>query len=394
MRVNPWTALFVLFLGRMVLGFQFQSVVSVAPSLIDTFRVDYTAIGTLVGLFTLPGLILSIAAGVMGKRFGNKFAVSAGLLLMLSGSIIMAVSPNYLVLSIGRLQSGIGAIVLFVLLSKMVTDWFTGKQLGIAMSVIINGWPIGIGLGILTHHLIADAMTWSGVFWANALFAGMVFLAMQFFYQNPQTAEQSETPQTSRISRTEILQVSFAAIGLTLYNAAVVMVLSFAPAMFIDGGTRPLTAASLINIHILISIAGVSVGGILASKKSKYISVGAAAAFCAAVLFYLSSWQVNNALFAAMGFFIGIPAALLMTLPATVLASANRDVGYGILYTWVYGGLALLMVLAGFLRTTYQTPSAPIVLAGILLTLTPIFTWLFSLIAYTSSDKAQTVPAL
>jgi len=373
----------------MVLGFQFQSVVSIAPDLMDVFKVDYTAIGTLVGLFTFPGLVFSLLAGVMGKCFGNKRMVSAGLLLMLSGSICMALSSSFLVLSIGRLQCGIGAIVLFVLLTKMVADWFVGKQLGLAMSVIINGWPMGIGAGLLTHHLIADALTWRGVFWANAVFAGVVLLAMLVFYRNPQVVGQSTARGDSRISRSEVMRVSYAAIGLTLYNAAVVMVLSFVPGVFIANGTGTLTAGSLVNGHILISIAGVAAGGILASKKSRFMTVGAALFICAAVLFYLTLAQTHNTLFVAMGFLIGMPAALLMTLPATVLAPENRDVGFGILYTWVYGGLALLMVLAGYLRTVYQTPSAPVILAGVLLALTPLSTWLFVVITRPAPGKSN-----
>ena len=124
-------------------------------------------------------------------------------------------------------------------------------------------------------------------------------------------------------------------------------------------------------------------------------SVGAALFFCAAVLFYQALGQTHDVLFLAMGLFIGMPAALLMTLPATVLAPANRDVGFGILYTWVYGGLALLMVLAGYLRTVYQTPSAPVILAGVLLALTPLSTWLFVVISQPAPGNTQldAVPA-
>lgn len=381
MQTSPWLALFILFLARLALGFQFQSVVSIAPELMATFSVNHTAIGTLAGLFTLPGLVFSLLAGVMGKRFGNKLAVSGGLILMVSGSVCMALAPTFLVLSIGRLQCGIGAIVLFVLLSKMAADWFTGKQLGIAMSVIINGWPIGIGAGLLTHHLIAESLTFSAVFWANALVAGVVLLAMLVLYRNPRLESPASVAQLSRISRLEVWQVSLSAIGLTLYNAAVVMILSFVPGMFIANGTAPLAAGSLVNLHILVSIAGVTVGGILSSKNSRFLSAGISLLICAGVLASLVLTQTSNAffntLFIATGFVIGIPAALLMTLPTTVLAPANRDVGFGILYTWVYGGLALLMVLVGHVQTVYQIPSAPVIVAAILLVLTPASTWMF-----------------
>ena len=83
--MNRWLILGVLFVARFTLGFQFQSAGSVTPFIVEDFAVDYTGIGTLVGLFMIPGLFLAVPSGFMGRRFGDKAMVLVGLALMLAG---------------------------------------------------------------------------------------------------------------------------------------------------------------------------------------------------------------------------------------------------------------------------------------------------------------------
>ena len=51
-----WLMLAVLFMARTAMACQFQSVGSVGPFLIESLRVDYTMLGTLIGLYMLPGV--------------------------------------------------------------------------------------------------------------------------------------------------------------------------------------------------------------------------------------------------------------------------------------------------------------------------------------------------
>ena len=88
MRSNRWFILVVLFVARFCLGYQFQSAGSVAPILISEFGLDYRQIGTLVGLFMLPGLVLALPGGLLGKRFGDKPVVMMGMAAMILGGVI------------------------------------------------------------------------------------------------------------------------------------------------------------------------------------------------------------------------------------------------------------------------------------------------------------------
>src|SRR5262245_22146159 len=59
-----WIVLGVLFVSRFCLGFQFQSAGSVAPFLIDDFALNHAEVGTLIGLYMLPGLVVALPGGV------------------------------------------------------------------------------------------------------------------------------------------------------------------------------------------------------------------------------------------------------------------------------------------------------------------------------------------
>ena len=53
-----WLILALLFVTRISLGFQFQTMGSVSSELVEGLRLNYTEIGSLIGLFMLPGLVL------------------------------------------------------------------------------------------------------------------------------------------------------------------------------------------------------------------------------------------------------------------------------------------------------------------------------------------------
>jgi MFS family permease len=100
--------------------------------LVKEFGIEYAAIGTLIGLQSLPGLFLSLPSGILGNRFGDKRVVLWGLVLMTIGTILVGFSHSFTMAATGRIISGIGTILLNVLMTKMVADWFAGKEINIA----------------------------------------------------------------------------------------------------------------------------------------------------------------------------------------------------------------------------------------------------------------------
>jgi hypothetical protein len=59
-----WRILGVLFLARTAMGFQFQSVASTTPFLMAELHIDYGGIGSLIGLYMVPGIIVAFPSGL------------------------------------------------------------------------------------------------------------------------------------------------------------------------------------------------------------------------------------------------------------------------------------------------------------------------------------------
>src|SRR5262249_55069734 len=105
---SRWAMLVVVFLTRTSMGFMFQSVASVAPFLIAQFGLSYGQLGFLVGLFLLPGAVISLPGGLLGQRFGSRRVAVGGLVLMIAGALVTAWSTTFFEAGVGRTVSGAG----------------------------------------------------------------------------------------------------------------------------------------------------------------------------------------------------------------------------------------------------------------------------------------------
>ena len=121
------------FLTRLSMGIQFQSIASVAPLLISDLHIGYGQVGWLMGLFMLPGAA-SRTPAALGRRFGERRLVLLGLALMTVGGLATALSAGFALAAAGRVASGTGGVLLNVMLTKMVADWFSGRELATAMA--------------------------------------------------------------------------------------------------------------------------------------------------------------------------------------------------------------------------------------------------------------------
>lgn len=69
----------LLFPARVGLGFQFQTLVSVGDGLIVAFGLGHARIGMFIGLFMVPGLVLALPAGYLGRLIADRQMVMLGL---------------------------------------------------------------------------------------------------------------------------------------------------------------------------------------------------------------------------------------------------------------------------------------------------------------------------
>src|SRR6266436_2353819 len=198
------------------MAFQFQSVAAVAPLLEKTFGVGLADIGILIGLYFTPGVVLALPGGAIGRRFGDKPTTIAALLLMTTGSLVMALAEAWGWQMAGRLASGAGGVLLTVQLTKMGTDWFAGKEIATAMAIFVNSWPTGVAISLLVLPAIGTAYGVGTVYLAVAALIGCAILLLAALYQPPVSSVVA-TAATGRLDRNAVIAVIAAGSIWSLY---------------------------------------------------------------------------------------------------------------------------------------------------------------------------------
>ncbi len=264
-----WLALAVLTAARTSMGFQFQSLASAAPPLVADLGLGYAEVGSLIGLYFLPGVALALPGGLLGRRFGDTRVVALGLALMAGGGALAGLAEGYGTLAAGRLLSGLGAVLLNVLMAKMVADWFAGREVVLAMAVFVNSFPIGVGLALLTLGGLAEGLGWRAALHATDGAAAAALLLVAFAYRphpNDGGAGGAAATPGGRISRREATLACLAGAIWGVYNGCFSITFAFAPVLLIGTGLSAGAAGSLVAVATWLSVASVQAGGLAAQR--------------------------------------------------------------------------------------------------------------------------------
>src|SRR5215210_6100113 len=138
---DRWLALALIFVTRVSMGVQFQSIAAVGPLVVEDLRLSYAQLGTLVGLYLLPGVALALPGGLLGRRFGQRRTVVGSLAVMVLGGLLTASSETFLIAAAGRVLSGGAAVLMNMAIIKLTADWFAEREMATAMAVMLTAWP-------------------------------------------------------------------------------------------------------------------------------------------------------------------------------------------------------------------------------------------------------------
>src|ERR1700677_3599970 len=105
--LRPLAILAAILLARVGLGYQFQTVGSLGPTLIPLFRMDYTSFGKLIGAYMLVGTFVALPLGLAGGRFGDRVILTGGLTLMVAGAMVSALAGGPGGIAAGRIVCGL-----------------------------------------------------------------------------------------------------------------------------------------------------------------------------------------------------------------------------------------------------------------------------------------------
>jgi len=350
------------------MGYQFQAVGSVGPVLVEHLVIDFAMLGTLIGLYKLPGVFLAFPSGLLGQRFGLKLVASLGLCLMAVGGGFTAYADTFAMATVGRVIAGSGAVLFNVLSAAIVANWFEKKELTLAMAIHVNSWPFGIALGLATQAVLMEATSLQAMMVVTTVFCAAGWLLLVMLYQEPKgqrkTVVQPEERRGTLDARAFAL-VTLAAMVWLLFNAGLILVVGFSPAYLVAQGLSVSESGLLSSIGTWIGIGAIPLGGYVVQRwghADLMMVVFLLGGGCIAALIpWVDAWLLMFVLF---GLIAWTPAGPIVALPIAHLTSENRATGIGIFFSYYYLGIGLFAPLAGWLRDVTDAPGAPLVFAG------------------------------
>jgi MFS family permease len=164
------------------------------PELTKAFGLSTTGLGSLIGLYFYTYAIFAVIAGASVDRWGGKYTISLGVLILAIGTGMFAMGGEWAA-AIGRLLQGAGAAFAFVAAVYLASHGLPPRYLATAIGITQCIGMLGGSAGqFVTAPLIHGPISWQQ-FW---IYSGIVTLviAVAMYVVTPHE-KQSATPQSA-----------------------------------------------------------------------------------------------------------------------------------------------------------------------------------------------------
>ena len=368
-----WWVLALLGLSRISLGFQFQTMGSTSEPIAAELGLNYAEIGTLIGLFMLPGLFLALPAGFASRYASDRVILGGSLALLGVGGAIAALADGFGLLGLGRIACGAGFVFSTIYFSKLVADWFTGKELATAMSLTVMTWPLGIALGQVGHEWLAANFMWQTAFVVASTYCFAASLLVLLTYKPPPGLATRAIASEWRIPRNELVLTLLASLVWAFFNAGYIVYLNFAPNVLVTGGYSPLGAATVISLGSFTMMLSGAVCGQLADRTGRndlIVYICMVTAVLSLLLLPVTSLAIAVSLL--FGLVAMSPAGVIMALTAEAMAPERRAVSMGVFFMSYFLVAAPAPAIAGWLYDVTGEPYSAVLFGAVLFTATAV----------------------
>jgi predicted MFS family arabinose efflux permease len=368
------------------MGLQFASVPALVPYLMSDLGFTYTQIGLLIGIFLFTGAFLALPGGMLGAWLGDRRTLQLGLGIMVAGGLLVGVSHSFALAFLGRLIGGVGGVLVAVTAAKVVTDWFAGREIATAMSLLGVTWPVGIALGLSTLSLVAERSGWANAIFLTTIVPAVTMLLLLLFpIDHSSQKNEGQSPTTHKpvwsITRREFwLVVVGGAAWPLMSSGGYVVFTSFAPGLLMARGMSTVEAGLIISLLSWLIILTIPLGGQLADRTGKKSFLFVAGCLVSAVAMLMVPVGGPVVVWIVLSAALGLTVGPVMALPAEVLRPESRSTGMGLFYAIYYIDSGSLPALAGWLQDISGSTSTVVGFSALSLTLAPVSLLAFRLL--------------
>ncbi|MEV0614662.1 MFS transporter [Nonomuraea sp. NPDC050404] len=160
-----------------VMGTLLVPLIGELPRLLDTSSANASWVITMT---LLTGAVATPVVGRLGDLHGKRRLLLFCVGLLVAGSLICALSDSLAPMLIGRGLQGIGMAIVPLGISTM-RDVVPPERLGASVALMSSSLGIGGALGLPVAAAIAENADWHVLFWASAVIAALIGIAIAVF---------------------------------------------------------------------------------------------------------------------------------------------------------------------------------------------------------------------
>ena len=124
--------------------------------IMDEFGMNAVQFSALFSAAMITGMVVSPVAGLLCDKFGARMTIGIGALITLAALVIRVFAQDYLTVFLCMVFAGVTATFLNSNMPKIMGNWFSGKNVGIAVGVGISGSTLSMAVGMSTAMLFSS----------------------------------------------------------------------------------------------------------------------------------------------------------------------------------------------------------------------------------------------
>jgi predicted MFS family arabinose efflux permease len=391
-----WIILGVIYICVLAYTVTLQSVPPVLSLIMPDMHLSHAQGGLLMSFFALPGLIVSIPAGLLADRYGQKTIGLVSLLLLILGSTVVATAQSFAILALGRVFSGIGGITLTVIAPQLLAQWFNGRRLGLALGLYNTVFPLGTVSSLNLFSRLGDNLGWRSCIWVSVGLGVIALLVFLWLYAPAPRKVQAAPPEPAsfyRDLRRSGTRIWLVAAGWMLFNAGLLSLLTFTPDLLTKQGYSAAYAGFLTSLVMCPALILNPIIGYVTSRVGRMqLIIGIGGIIWASLVVWVplaQEWILPLVLI--LGILQTTVPAPTTVLAAHVMEPGQWGLGYGIIATAQNIGVLIGPAAAGLVRDTTGSYRQSYLLLALFATLITVMMIVLSVISRRLRQKTDMI---
>ncbi len=342
-----WLMLAMVFLAPFTFLFSMQTAPPLIPAIIKDFNLSHAAAAGIMLFVALPAVFLSIPSGFLVDRYGSKRLSIVGLVLVCLGTLLTAVAPSFGLLQVGRAIVGIGGALLFSAAPPLLFQWFSGRELGLAMGIWALTMPLATVLSFNLLGRVESVYGWRTAFWIAAILTAVILVLFTILMEEKKTVNAHVALSLGTLKNGPIWVLAFI---WGTFNMAVISLTTWGKTLFIYFKEVPPIEADFLAGLIMLMAFSTPLTGYLAGRLGRrrpLILLAMLGAMVCLALVPGVSGVLLVLLLIVLGLFAALAPPSIFALPPELVGHENAGLGFGVLNTGLNVGVVLGPLIVG-----------------------------------------------